>query len=124
MNLNQKMKLEQLKELLDQKYKDCDVISKPDYGEEVICHLFKVRYGCEIFMVTVCGSRYKAELYLKNETNADDIEWIKSYILTEDIVIKKGKHNKTIGREGFFLRMEFLCFFGTLRHKPKQRGDC
>ncbi len=75
-----------------------------------------------MYTVTVWGSRYKAEEYLKHETHADDIEWIKSFLLTESIAMKKGKRNKTIGRDGFFLRMEFLCYFGTRRVKPNDVG--
>ena len=86
-------------------------------SDDVVCHIFKIRVGSEFYSVTVCGSRYKAELYMKHEMQADDIEWIKSFVMQEDIALRYGKKNRIICREGFVMRVQFLHNFGTIRSK-------
>lgn len=90
---------------------------------DVICHMFKVRIGSEIYGVTVCGLRHKAEQYMKYEMKADEIEWIKSFLINSKTVLRLGEKNRSIAREGFFLRMEFISYFGTKHSKPLKEGD-
>lgn len=86
--------------------------------DDVICHIFKIRIGSEIYDVTVCGLRHKAEQYMREEMKANDIEWIKSFLINSKTILKLGEKNRSIAREGFFLRMEFISYFGTKHSKP------
>lgn len=86
--------------------------------EEIIVHQYKIRFKGDYYRALVTGSKYEAEKYFKNELKADEVIWEKSFVTTKDIAIRVGTGNKTIARQGFFLRMEFLCQMGTKRNKP------
>lgn len=86
--------------------------------EEIIVHQYKIRFKGDYYRALVTGSKYKAEKYFKNELKADEVIWEKSFATTKDIAIRIGTGNKTIARQGFFLRMEFLCQMGTKRTAP------
>ena len=86
--------------------------------EEIIVHQYKIRFKGDYYRALVTGSKYEAEKYFKNELKANEIIWEKSFVTTKDIAIRIGTGNKTIARQGFFLRMEFLCQMGTKRTAP------
>lgn len=96
--------------------------------KEIKCHIFRIRIKGDYYNITVCGSKYNAEQYMKKELHATEIQWIKSYVTTKDFAIKVGKKNKTIARNSFLLRMEFAYALATKRTKPlidknKQKED-
>lgn len=85
--------------------------------EEIIVHQYQLRLGGDYYKVLVTGSKYQAEQYMKNEFKADEVIWQKSFVTTRDIAINLGKKNKTITRQGMFLRLEFSHQLGTKRNK-------
>lgn len=91
-------------------------LAYPDDGE-VVCHLFKARFGGVYYKIVVCGLKYKAEQYIKHELKADEVEWLRSYIANGDMIVRLGSKNKVIAREGFVLRMEFMYQLMTKRNK-------
>lgn len=84
--------------------------------KEIICHLYKIRIKSEYYSVEICGNKYAAEKYLKNDLKADEIIWLKTSLLNENQVFKLGKRNKVIARDAFILSMNFICQFGTTRN--------
>lgn len=96
---------------------------KDDNNESVVCHQLKIRIGSEFYKVIICGNRYKAEKYLREELNVNSIEWQRSFIMDKDIAFDYGKKNKTIARDTFFIRMEFICEYGTIRSNPLKNQE-
>lgn len=94
------------------------VLAEPEDYKSVVCHQLKIRKGHEFYKVIICGNRYLAEKYLRNEFDVDYIEWQRSFIMDKDIAFEYGKKNKTIARDTFFIRMEFLCEFGAISNNP------
>lgn len=91
--------------------------------KSVVCHQLKVRIGNEFYKVIICGNRYKAEKHLREELNVSSIEWQRSFIMDKVIAFDYGKKNKTIARDTFFIRMEFICEYGTIRSNPLKNQD-
>lgn len=94
------------------------MLAEIEDNKSVVCHQLKVRIGNEFYKVIVCGNRYQAERYLKKELKANTIEWQRTFVMDKDIAFEYSKKNKTIARDTFFVRMEFICEFGTIRANP------
>lgn len=77
-------------------------------NREGIVHEYKIRVDNAYYMCLVFGSKYKAEKFMREEWKAKEIHWIKSFVWTKSLILKMGTRNRTFGRDGFFLRMEYL----------------
>ena len=99
------------------------MLAEPEDNKSVICHQLKVRKDNEFYKVIICGNRYLAEKYLRKELGISSIEWQRTFVMDKDIAFEYSQKNKTIARDTFFIRMEFVCEFGTIRNNPLKNKD-
>lgn len=99
------------------------MLAETDDNKTVVCHQFKVRMNNEFYKVIICGNRYLAEKHLREELKVGSIEWQRSFVMDKDIAFDYSKKNRTIAHDTFFIRMEFICEFGTVRANPLKNQE-
>lgn len=99
------------------------MLAEPEDSKSVVCHQLKVRKGSEFYKVIICGNRYLAEKHLREELDVDSIEWQRTFVMEKDIAFEYGKKNKTIAHDTFFIRMEYICEYGTIRANPLKNQE-
>lgn len=99
------------------------MLAETEDDKTVVCHQLKVRIGNEFYKVIICGNRHLAEKHLREVLKAGSIEWQRSFVMDKEIAFDYSKKNRTIAQDTFFIRMEFICEFGTVRANPLKNQE-
>lgn len=93
------------------------MLMRMETGNDMVCHSYRVQIGADFYNAVAVGNRYKIERYLKHELHASMVQWLRSFLCSDQKILSRGKFARIIGRDGFILKMAYAYPLSTLRSK-------